>query len=77
MTQDEQAIMADIFYYLRDHASPPPPGSEGVNTYWNKAAMDLGALIAGKWDNHPLAMKLGLAVYEYLEAKYKAGGGPG
>ena len=76
MTQTEQAIMGDIFYYLRDHASPPPPGSAEVNAYWNRTAMDLGALIGGKWNNHPLAMKLGLAVYEYLEVKYKAGGDP-
>ena len=75
MTQTEQAIMGDIFYYLRDHASPPPPGSEGVNAYWNGAAKDLGALVAGKWNNHALAMKLGLAVYAYLEEKYKTGGG--
>ena len=75
MTQDEQAIMGDIFYYLRDHANPPPPGTEEVNAYWTQATLDLGALVGGKWKNHPLAMKLGLAIYSYLEEKYKARGG--
>ena len=75
MTQNEKAIMADMFYYLRDHAEPPVPGTESSSVFWNRAAQDLGTIVAGKWNNHPLAMKIGMAIYDYIEKKYKAGGG--
>ena len=56
MTNDEKNIMADMFYYLRDH----------------NAAADIGKLVDAKWKNHPLAMRIGVAMYEYLEKKCKA-----
>ena len=40
-----------------------------------KAAKDISELIGGKWQNHPLAMELGLALYSYLVQKCKAKGG--
>jgi hypothetical protein len=36
-----------------------------------KAAKDIGELVGGKWNNHPLAMELGMALYSYLEKKCK------
>ena len=36
------------------------------------AAADIGKLVDAKWKNHPLAMRIGVAMYEYLEKKCKA-----
>lgn len=56
MTNDEKNIMADMFYYLRDHNDPPAVGTDGCTVFWEKAAADIGKLVGAKWKNHPLAM---------------------
>ena len=75
MTNEEKAIMADMFYYLRDHNDPPPVSGDDCLTFWEKAADDIAKLVGGKWRNHPLALDLGIALYGYLEKKCKAKGG--
>ena len=75
MTNDEKAIMGDMFYFLRGHNDPPAVGTDACPAFWEKAAEDIGALVGKKWNNHPLAMELGLALYSYLEQKCKAKGG--
>ena len=75
MTNEEKEIMADMFYFLRDHNDPPANGTDACIAFWEKAADDIGALVGRKWNNHPLAMDNGVALYGYLEKKCKAKGG--
>ena len=75
MTPEEKDIMADMFYFLRDHNDPPAVGTDACITFWEKAANDICALVGKKWKNLPLAMDLGVALYGYLEKKCKAKGG--
>ena len=67
--------MADMFYFLRDHNDPPAIGTDACISFWEKAADDIGALVGGKWKNHPLALDIGVALYGYLEKQCKAKGG--
>lgn len=64
-----------MFYFLRDHNDPPANGTDACIAFWEKAADDIGALVGRKWNNHPLAMDIGVALYGYLEKKCKAKGG--
>ena len=75
MTPEENGIMADMFYFLRDHCDPPAVGTDECTIFWQKAAKDIGALVGKKWNNHPLAMALGTALYGYIEKKCKEKGG--
>lgn len=75
MTNEEKTIMADMFYFLRDHNDPPANGTDECIVFWEKAAEDIGALVGRKWNNHPLALDVGVALYGYLEKKCKAKGG--
>lgn len=75
MTPEEKEIMADMFYFLRDHNNPPANGTDECITFWEKAADDIGALVGRKWNNHPLALDMGVALYGYIEKKCKAKGG--
>ena len=75
MTNEEKAIMGDMFYFLRDHNDPPPVGTDECLAFWEKAAKDIGDLVGSKWNNHPLAMEVGIALYGYIEKKCKAKGG--
>ena len=71
MTNTELEIMLDAAVYLGAHSQPPPSGTDKAVNWWLNAAAEINA-VASKWDNHPLAMVLGMAVYEYLEKKCKA-----
>ena len=75
MTPEEKEIMADMFYFLRDHCDPPAVGTDECTIYWQNAAKDIGTLVGKKWNNHTLAMDVGMALYGYLEKKCKAKGG--
>ncbi len=77
MTPDENGIMADLYHFLRDHNDPPTADADGCAAFWEAAARDLHRLAEMKWHRHPLAMGLGIALYEYLEKKCKAKGGGG
>ena len=68
----EKEIIRDIYRYLRDYNDPPAIGAEGCNDFWIQAAQDICTLVGGQWNNHPLAVELGCAVYGYLEKKCKA-----
>ena len=68
----EKEIIRDIYRYLRDHNDPPAIGAEDCSDYWMRAAQDISSLVGGQWNNHPLAVELGCAVYGYLEKKSKA-----
>ena len=75
MTNEEKDIMADMFYFLRDHNDPPAVGTDECTAFWEKAAVDIGKLVGEKWKDHPLAMEVGVALYGYIETKCKAKGG--
>ena len=75
MTDEEKAIMGDMFFFLRDHNDPPAVGTEACISFWKTAAEAISTLVEKKWNNHPLAMDLGIALYGYLEKKCKAKGG--
>ena len=68
----EKEIIRDLYRYLRDHDDPPAIGAEGCTDFWMQAAEDINELVGRRWDNHPLAVELGCAVYGYLETKCKA-----
>ena len=68
----EKEIIRDMYRFLRDHDDPPGIGTEACTEFWMRAAQDIGQLVSGQWNNHPLAMVLGMAVYDYLEKKCKA-----
>ncbi len=72
--ETEKQIVMDIWLYLKEHNAPPAVGTDGCTGFWEKAAGDICSLVGGKWNNHPLAIELGTAVYGYLEKKCKGGG---
>ena len=72
MMPEEKEIMADMFYFLRDHNDPPAAGTDTCAVFWEKTAVDMNALVGTKWKNHPLAVDIGIALYGYLEKKCKA-----
>ena len=75
MTREENEIMRDAYYYLRDHDDPPAEGTAECAAFWEKAAKDVSALVGGKWKNHPLATDVMIGIYSYLEKKCKAKAG--
>ena len=76
MPENEVEIMRDAFVFLRDHNDPPALGTPEVEIFWLQAAKDIGA-VAAKWKDHPLAIGVLTAVYDYLDLKCKAKGGGG
>lgn len=72
--ETEKQIIRDIWIYLKEHHDPPTTGTEASAAFWEKAAKDISALAGEKWNNHSLAMDLGMEVYSYLEKKSKGGG---
>ena len=70
--QDEHDILNDAYRFLRDHNDPPANGTPECLHFWEQAAKDACELVGDKWKNHPLAMEVMLAIYNYLEKKCKA-----
>ena len=75
MTSEENDIMRDAYYFLRDHNDPPAANSKECPAFWEKAARDVSALVSSKWNNHLLAMEVMSGIYSYLEKKCKAKAG--
>ena len=75
MTNEENEIMRDAYYFLRDHNDPPALGTDACTLFWQRAAKAVSALVSGKWHNHPLATEIMLGIYNYLEKKCKSKGG--
>ena len=70
MTNTELEIMLDAATYLGAYSQPPPNGTDAAVDWWMDVASDIGA-IAARWDNHPLATAILIAIYGYLEEKSK------
>ena len=68
MTREENGIMRDAYYFLRDHNEPPACGAEDEAAYWEQAAKDLAA-VGRAWNRHPLATMVLMAIYDYLQVK--------
>lgn len=68
MTDNEKAVMTDCYKFLGEFNQPPSGDAED---WWGNAA-DALLEIGRKNKNHPLALMVGAAVYEYLEQKWKA-----
>ena len=73
MTTEEKGILADIYYLLRDYGDPPAYDAEDTEDFWYKAGKELTNIVTKKWNSHPLATKLGLALFAYIEDKSKGG----
>lgn len=70
-TNTEDSIFRDVYRYFRAHPTPPPiTDTDASAAWWESAAEDIGK-VSTRWKNHPLAVKLLIAVYEYLEDKAK------
>ena len=68
MTDNEKAVMTDCYKFLNEFNQPPPGGAA---EWWEKAAEALNEL-GWKHKNHPLALAVGPAVFNYLEQKWRA-----
>ena len=68
ITDNEKAVMTDCYKFLNKFNQPPPGDAA---EWWERAAEELSVL-GVKHKNHPLALTVGPAVYDYLEQKWKA-----
>jgi len=59
--------------YLDTYGDPPAGNGADAEQWWAKAA-DALCGFGNTHENHPLALKLGVALYEYIEIKAKAKG---
>ena len=68
LTDREKAVMTDCYRFLGEFNQPPP----GAAVEWWAKAADALSELGNKNGNHPLALTVGPAIYEYLEQKWKA-----
>ena len=69
--ETEKEIFRDLWNYLKTYNNPPTIHDPGCEDFWYKAGKELTAVVGTKWKNHPLAVKLGLALFTYIEEKSK------
>lgn len=70
MTEKEKGILADAGRYLEAFSQVPRLDDTGCDDFWANAAGVL-AEAGNKWRHHPLAEKVFLGIYEYLEIKQR------
>lgn len=70
MTEKEKGILADAEKYLEAFSQAPRLDDPKSEDYWAHAAGVL-AEAGNKWRQHPLAEKVFIGIYEYLEIKQK------
>lgn len=71
--ETEKEIFRDLWTLLKTYNDPPTINDPGCEEFWYNAGKDLTDIVGNKWHNHPLAMKLGLALFVYIEDKNKGG----
>lgn len=71
MTDNEKAVMTDCYKFLNEFNQPPARDDPMCDGWWEKCG-DAAAELQARNRNHPLAMKMGVAVFEYLEEKWRA-----
>lgn len=69
MDKQEYEIMRDAFSLLKEFADVP--AISGCEKYFKELA-EHALAFAQKWENHELAIQMGVSIQLYLEAKYKA-----
>ena len=70
MTENEKNIMTDAYHFLQEFGCPPHIRATTSEAFWQKAG-DRLVEIGQKYRNHPLAMLMMPAIYDYIEAKQK------
>lgn len=73
-TNTEDSIFRDAYRYFRSHSTPPPITDTDASAVWWEAAAEDTSKAAARWQNHPLMIKLLIAIYDYLEEKAKEAG---
>ncbi len=68
MTQEEQEIMRNAFIFLKTHCNPPFNTADTAHTWWLQTVQEMVA-VCNAWNNHPLAIAVFLALYDYIEDK--------
>lgn len=72
MTDKEKAIWGDMYRFYDSHSMPQPKGTRACDVYWEKVANDITEVVHSKHNNHPLALALGVGIFEALESKWHA-----
>jgi len=70
MTYEEQEIMRNAFIFLKNHCNPPANSDDHAVDWWTQAAQEM-ATVCHAWNNHPLAMEVFVAIYDYIGEKAK------
>lgn len=70
MTPKENGILADAAAFMERFSDTPKLTDPGCDDYWQRAA-DAMTCGGAKWRHHPLAEKVFVGMYEYLEIKQK------
>jgi hypothetical protein len=60
--------MTDCYKFLNQFSQPPTGDGDA---WWGKAAEEL-SILGAKNKNHPLALTVGPAIFDYLEQKWRA-----
>jgi len=71
LTVKEKGIMEDATGFLESFSDAPGLNAPGCDDYWRRASEALAAA-GNKWRMHPLAEKVLIGIFEYLEIKQKA-----
>ena len=72
MTDNEKTIWTDMYRLYDKNSMPQPKGTRACEVYWEKFHDQLTEVVNGKHNNHPLALSLGVGVFEALESKWHA-----
>ena len=70
LTPKEKGILEDAFKFIEAFSDVPKLTDPGSDGYWQRAA-DVLNYTCAKWRHHPLAEKVFVGMYEYLEIKQK------
>jgi len=70
ITPEEREIMRHAYVFLETHCDPPANQEEGACDWWIQAAQEM-AQVCSAWNNHPLAMAVLIAIYDYVGEKAK------
>ena len=62
ITPEELEIMRSAYVFLRDHCD------ERTDEWWKQAAGEMAA-VSARWNNHPLAVEVLMAIYNYIDRK--------
>lgn len=70
MANYETQIIRDLGVIIQANGEPPAGNSTDSGSWWKRLS-DMLSAFGEAWDGHPLAMKLGVALFEYYEDEAK------